>query len=71
MHTREEMAMTKLSAGAHLARSLSIADCRSQVRTKIADFVFRVGECIRSVWQVCALRIVPNPRVQVSDREEI
>jgi hypothetical protein len=28
---------------------------------QIADFVFRTGERVRSVWQICAMRIDLNP----------
>lgn len=39
--------------------------------TPFADYAFRMGECSRSVWQICAMRIVLNLPVGISGREKI
>jgi hypothetical protein len=39
--------------------------------TQFADFLFRTGERSRGVRQICAMRVVLNPTVPISDREEI
>jgi hypothetical protein len=67
----EETAVTKPSAGPYLEPSLLVGIVVTRFVTQFDDSVFRMGECVRSVWQICAMRIVLNPPVQISDREEI